>query len=43
MNYFQIMRVTVTYTQILQIVLTIDENIFSKSFFYTNNFEMFLK
>ena len=43
MNYFQIMWVTVTCTQILQIALTIDENIFSKSFFNTNNLEMFLE
>ena len=43
MNYFEIMWATVTCTQILQIALTIDENISSKSFFNTNNLEMFLK
>ena len=42
MNHFQIMWVTVTCTQILQIALTIDENIFS-IFFNTNDLEMFLK
>ena len=43
MNYFQIMWVTVTCAQILQIALTINENIFFKYFFNTNNLEMFLK
>ena len=37
------MWVTVTCTQILQSALTIDENVFSKSFFNTNNLEMFPK
>ena len=37
------MWVTVTCTQILQIALTIGENIFSQSFFDTNNLEMFFE
>ena len=37
------MWVIVTYTQILQIALTIDENIFSNNFFNTNDLKMLLK